>query len=159
MRKSLSLMLATALVMGTTMTAQAGITHLIHEGNNDPATEVGDSGMDWGASGPLVAQSAGYVVGEGPNLQEDALQAPLDTVDGWVFRGGAFADAGVDGSAPWFVRFRVRWLSDFNNLYLQDGISDWNIFIYAYGSNGISGLAKSFASLPLSLADFRQRSA
>merc|ERR1711964_653857 len=107
---------------------------------------MGDSGMDWGGSGPLVAQSAGYVVGEGPNLQEDALQAPLDTNDGWVFRGEAFADSGVDGSAPWFVRFRVRWLSDFNNLYLQDGISDWNIFIYAYGSNGISGLAKSFAT-------------
>ncbi len=146
MRKSLSIVLAAALVMGTTMTAQAGLTFLIHQGNADPATEVGDTGMVWGGTGPLTPQSAGYVVGEGPNLQEDALQAPLNQTDGWVFRPNAFADAGLDGSAPWFVRFRVRWLSDFNNLYLHDGISDLNIFFYRDGANGINGPAKNFAT-------------
>jgi hypothetical protein len=149
MRKSLSIMLAAALVMGTTMTAQAGLNYLIHQGNNDPLTQFGDTGMAWSNNGNLVPQSAGYNVGEGPNLQEDALQAPLDTPDGWVatFGGDApFATTGEDGTTPWYVKFRVRWLNDFQNLYMQDGISDWNIFIYRSGSNGISGIAKSFAT-------------
>ena len=146
MRKSLSLMLATALVMGTTMTAQAGITHLIHQGNTDPLTEFGDNGMGWSGNGNLIPQSAGYVVGEGPNLQEDALQAPLNITDGWVWAASEpFANAGLDGSSPWFVRFRVRWLSDFNNLYLHDGTSDLNIFFYRSGGNGIDGPSKNFS--------------
>ena len=125
-------------VMGMTGTAEATV-FFIHQGNNDPATEAGDTGLNWGAS-PLTAYSATDLGSDGNPIGEDSLGDPPDSAAGWVFRDNAFADAGLDGSQPWQAKMRVKWLSNNNNLYLADGQTSWTVFFMQDDGEGPGGI-------------------
>jgi hypothetical protein len=135
MRRSLSLMLAAALVMGTTMTAQAGLTFLLHEGNNDPLTEFGDTGIAWNSLAPNSGpRNASDLASDGLPIGEKSWAMPPGVTDGWVQAAAPFAATGLDGSEPWFLRMRVKYLQNEGrggNIDFYDGQTNWSVYFFS----------------------------
>jgi len=123
--------LCAVVALGITGAAE-GTTFLIHDGNNDPLNEFGDTGLAWSGN-PLVPRNAADLDSEGNPIGEDSLADELGASRGWVRRVGAFAAAGLDGSSPWFYNVRANYLrtgARGGNTDINDAQTNWAFYWY-----------------------------
>ena len=138
-----------AVALAVAAPASATVFYL-HEGNTDTTTEFGDTGLGWQEHSMMYFDGT-ELTSQGDAVGEPSIGDGPDSAHGWFMAAGVdaetgpFASNGLDGTGPWQLKVRMRFLSRANNIFFADGMSDWNIFYYNdSGYNGLTGPAHTF---------------